>query len=179
MGSARRPFFTADEDDDDDDHGGVASLESMEAGFSGSSSSGSGSGAALSQSHSLDHHNPFSSRPAMARVGGSLRNIPYMGCPVSSPRSARFFYEDHHRPHFLDSCALCKKPLGNHRDIFMYRGDTAFCSEECRQEQMEMDEAREKNLNLSSSLRKDQRKSSTSPSKSQGCHVRTGTVAAA
>ncbi|KAK1611587.1 hypothetical protein QYE76_035260 [Lolium multiflorum] len=45
------------------------------------------------------------------------------------------------RPHFLDACFLCKKSISRDRDIFMYRGDEAFCSEECRQEQMCMDEA--------------------------------------
>ncbi|KAE8680321.1 hypothetical protein F3Y22_tig00111392pilonHSYRG00642 [Hibiscus syriacus] len=56
------------------------------------------------------------------------------------------------------------------------RGDTPFCSEECRQEQIDMDEAMEKNRNLCSSMRalrkNDQRKSEDYP-------FRTGTVAAA
>ncbi|KAM0833327.1 hypothetical protein ACQ4PT_064340 [Festuca glaucescens] len=43
--------------------------------------------------------------------------------------------------HFLDACFLCKKSISRDRDIFMYRGDAAFCDEECRQEQMCMDEA--------------------------------------
>ncbi|XP_020093526.1 uncharacterized protein LOC109713752 [Ananas comosus] len=47
--------------------------------------------------------------------------------------------------HFLDACFLCKKPLAGNHDIFMYRGDTPFCSEECRQVQIEKDEAQEKN----------------------------------
>lgn len=78
--------------------------------------------------------------------------------------------------HFLDSCSLCRKPLSRNRDIFMYRfdlppasravsaservaelvlvlvvcrGDTPFCSEECRQERIEIDEAKEKRWNLS------------------------------
>lgn len=29
-------------------------------------------------------------------------------------------------PHFLDSCSLCKKRLGNNRDIFMYRYVSLF-----------------------------------------------------
>ncbi|KAJ4759148.1 hypothetical protein LUZ62_069523 [Rhynchospora pubera] len=45
--------------------------------------------------------------------------------------------------YYLDSCSLCKKPLSKNRDIFMYRGDTPFCSEECRQEQMEIDQEKE------------------------------------
>jgi endogenous inhibitor of DNA gyrase (YacG/DUF329 family) len=42
----------------------------------------------------------------------------------------------------LDACALCAKPLGLNDDIFMYRGDTPFCSEECRGEQMQLDAIR-------------------------------------
>uniref|UniRef100_A0ACD5V3H2 Uncharacterized protein n=1 Tax=Avena sativa TaxID=4498 RepID=A0ACD5V3H2_AVESA len=39
----------------------------------------------------------------------------------------------------LDACALCAKPLSRDSDIFMYRGDTPFCSEDCRDEQMRLD----------------------------------------
>jgi endogenous inhibitor of DNA gyrase (YacG/DUF329 family) len=42
----------------------------------------------------------------------------------------------------LDACALCAKPLGRGADIFMYRGDTPFCSEDCRYEQMQLDAIR-------------------------------------
>ncbi|XP_019190667.1 PREDICTED: uncharacterized protein LOC109185144 [Ipomoea nil] len=84
-------------------------------------------------------------------------------------------------PHFLDSCFLCRKPLGN-MDIFMYRGDTPFCSEECRQEQIEMDEAKEKRWNLSASMKarkKDQKRTSSSPTKTSEQGYTLGTVAAA
>ena len=43
--------------------------------------------------------------------------------------------------HTLDACAFCTKPLPRNSDIFMYRGDTPFCSEECRFEQMDLDAA--------------------------------------
>jgi endogenous inhibitor of DNA gyrase (YacG/DUF329 family) len=33
----------------------------------------------------------------------------------------------------LNACALCSKPLTRNSDIFMYKGDTPFCSEDCRQ----------------------------------------------
>ncbi|XP_047062178.1 FCS-Like Zinc finger 3-like [Lolium rigidum] len=39
----------------------------------------------------------------------------------------------------LDACALCAKPLARDCDVFMYRGDTPFCSEDCRHEQMRLD----------------------------------------
>jgi endogenous inhibitor of DNA gyrase (YacG/DUF329 family) len=38
-----------------------------------------------------------------------------------------------------DACALCAKSLARNNDIFMYRGDTPFCSEECRHQQMRLD----------------------------------------
>ncbi|KAG8082966.1 hypothetical protein GUJ93_ZPchr0014g46566 [Zizania palustris] len=41
--------------------------------------------------------------------------------------------------HALDACALCTSPLTRDSDIFMYKGDTPFCSEECRYEQMLLD----------------------------------------
>ncbi|OIW10864.1 hypothetical protein TanjilG_27810 [Lupinus angustifolius] len=108
--------------------------------------------------------------------------------PTYQTRSARFYdarfydarFEDH-IPHFLEACFLCKKPLGNNRDIFMYRGDTPFCSEDCRLEQIEMDEAKEKNRNLSSmkALRKKEQNKSSTSNKTQDYSIRTGTVAAA
>ncbi|XP_059316048.1 FCS-Like Zinc finger 15-like [Lycium ferocissimum] len=41
---------------------------------------------------------------------------------------------------FLDSCFLCKQKLLPGQDIFMYKGDRAFCSKECRCRQIFMDE---------------------------------------
>ncbi|KAK1297184.1 hypothetical protein QJS10_CPB15g02061 [Acorus calamus] len=37
---------------------------------------------------------------------------------------------------FLSSCYACKKKLGVGKDIYMYRGDKAFCSRECRYQEM-------------------------------------------
>lgn len=63
------------------------------------------------------------------------------------------------------------------------RGDTPFCSEECREEQIEIDEEKEKNMNLSSSVKamrnKEQRKSKSDPNKARDYSFRTGTVIAA
>lgn len=58
------------------------------------------------------------------------------------------------------------------------RGDVPFCSEECRQEKMDEDEAKEKKLSLSSTM-KALRKKSTSPTRNQDYSYRTSTVAAA
>ncbi|GFY80266.1 senescence-associated family protein, putative [Actinidia rufa] len=45
---------------------------------------------------------------------------------------------------FLKTCGLCKRRLLPGRDLYMYRGDTAFCSLECREQQMKNDERKEK-----------------------------------
>ncbi|ONI22276.1 hypothetical protein PRUPE_2G118400 [Prunus persica] len=93
-------------------------------------------------------------------------------------------YEDQQiEPHFLDACFLCRKPLGNNSDIFMYRGNTPFCSKDCRQEQIQVDEAKQKSWKVSSSssssrgaLRKSDTNNNPTPDKSVR---RTGTVAVA
>eukprot|EP00253_Pinus_taeda_P030033 PITA_30033 len=42
--------------------------------------------------------------------------------------------------HFLRACCLCKRQLNHGKDIYMYRGDKAFCSVECRYQQILMDD---------------------------------------
>lgn len=59
--------------------------------------------------------------------------------------------------YFLDACFLCRKPIASNRDIFMYRGDIAFCSEECRREQMEADEEMERKEKSASAKKLSQR----------------------
>ncbi|MBA0718591.1 hypothetical protein Golax_006331 [Gossypium laxum] len=169
-GPSRRTCFIQEDD-------GLASIVDMEAGYSGS--------------HCQKvNQNGFLSRPLCYSRRSSLRNLSSFSSSsssgsVSSPRPARFYdarFEDVHQPYFLDVCFLCKKPLGCNRDIFMYRGDTPFCSEDCRQEQIEIDEAKEKDMNLSSSvkaMRKKGQRESTSPNEAQGYSIRTSTVAAA
>ncbi|CAN6232271.1 unnamed protein product [Urochloa humidicola] len=41
---------------------------------------------------------------------------------------------------FLQRCSLCNRELAEGMDIYMYRGDRAFCSEDCRCRQIFMDE---------------------------------------
>ncbi|KAE8672200.1 hypothetical protein F3Y22_tig00111848pilonHSYRG00131 [Hibiscus syriacus] len=150
--SSRRPCFIKEDDD------GFAFLADMEAGYSGT-----------------HYQNGFFSRRTR------LRNLTYSSCCSRFARFSDGRFKDHQQPHFLDACFLCKKPLGANRDIFMYRGDTPFCSEECRKEKIEMDEALEKNRNLSSSMKasrsKEQRKAK-SLKKAQDYPFITGTVAA-
>ncbi|KAI3915160.1 hypothetical protein MKW98_011505 [Papaver atlanticum] len=44
---------------------------------------------------------------------------------------------------FLSSCYLCRKKLHG-KDIYMYRGEKAFCSNECRYQQIASDERKDK-----------------------------------
>ncbi|WOL09556.1 hypothetical protein Cni_G18309 [Canna indica] len=95
-----------------------------------------------------------------------------------SPKPSFFCdgFDDDEPRHFLDSCFLCRKPLAGNRDIFMYRGDMPFCSVECRQEQIEMDEGGEKywkKLSIKASSRKDSNKPAADSSpKSHKVHLR-------
>ncbi|KAE9589187.1 hypothetical protein Lal_00000346 [Lupinus albus] len=63
-----------------------------------------------------------------------------------SPRTTHVFHNyivD--KPHgstlvnFLSFCYTCKKHLDQKKDIFIYRGEKAFCSEECRYQEMVLD----------------------------------------
>lgn len=49
----------------------------------------------------------------------------YASSSSSPPRSSMFYYagneDSYEKPHFLEACFLCRKPLGQNRDIFMYR----------------------------------------------------------
>ncbi|MED6111627.1 hypothetical protein PIB30_053977 [Stylosanthes scabra] len=102
---------------------------------------------------------------------------------LSSPRSNMFYhagFEDHYeQPYFLQACFLCKKPLAQNRDIFMYRGNTPFCSKECRQEQIEMDKTKEKKLKISSSKRGVRKSETNNQNSTSDNTLRTGTVAVA
>ncbi|XP_024994987.1 uncharacterized protein LOC112528240 [Cynara cardunculus var. scolymus] len=136
---------------------GLASIAVIEPGFSSSSSS--------------ENH-----RNRSRLISRSLYSF-------SSIRSGMFFNGrfQEQPPHFLDACFLCKKPLGCNRDIFMYRGDTPFCSEECRAEQIEMDEAKEKKRSFSASIKAMRKKeeSEKSSNSSPNYPFRSGAVAAA
>ncbi|KAI3820295.1 hypothetical protein L1987_07840 [Smallanthus sonchifolius] len=84
-----------------------------------------------------------------------------------SPRNPRRNSADHHMqtPHFLTVCRLCNRRLIPGRDIFMYRGDSAFCSSECRQEQMIQDEKKDKQPLLPKKLVSVDSEYSSNPSK--------------
>ncbi|CAO2188427.1 unnamed protein product [Urochloa humidicola] len=54
---------------------------------------------------------------------------------------------------FLKACSLCRRDLSPSKDVYMYRGDQGFCSEECRWEQIMVDEARERQAAVGSKER--------------------------
>ncbi|KAF9622608.1 hypothetical protein IFM89_032507 [Coptis chinensis] len=45
---------------------------------------------------------------------------------------------------FLSFCYTCKKHLGQGKDIYIYRGEKAFCSHECRYQEILLEEGMEK-----------------------------------
>lgn len=52
---------------------------------------------------------------------------------------------------FLQACFYCKRRLKPGRDIYMYRGDAAFCTEECRLWQISCDEGQDSMCSVSAS----------------------------
>ncbi|XVF61673.1 hypothetical protein PTKIN_Ptkin08bG0149400 [Pterospermum kingtungense] len=101
-------------------------------------------------------HNPFHELIPNANSGYDQSFL-----AMVSPKSAST--NDHvveSTPPFLRYCCLCQRRLAPGRDIYMYRGDTAFCSLECREQQMKQDERKEK-LHFVASNKEDRRTSST------------------
>ncbi|KAG5538031.1 hypothetical protein RHGRI_025202 [Rhododendron griersonianum] len=49
----------------------------------------------------------------------------------------------HESNSFLKSCFLCTKELSLDKDVYMYKGDQGFCSVECRDRQIYLDEIKE------------------------------------
>lgn len=66
--------------------------------------------------------------------------------PVFSTASpvANYHWSDTLAVDFLNRCCLCRRRLLLGKDIFMYRGDQAFCSMECRYKQIVVDERKER-----------------------------------
>ncbi|KAF8084637.1 hypothetical protein N665_0709s0014 [Sinapis alba] len=74
---------------------------------------------------------------------------------ASQPADHLTMHQHHHNPKvvmatnndddFLRTCSLCNRNLCHRHDIYMYRGDNAFCSLECREKQIKLDERKVKN----------------------------------
>ncbi|WVZ74153.1 hypothetical protein U9M48_022368 [Paspalum notatum var. saurae] len=69
---------------------------------------------------------------------------------------------------FLDECTLCRKALCG--DIFMYRGDAPFCSDDCRREQIEMDRVRHRRKKQHSLLMAQQQQQQAAAAMAQRDH---------
>lgn len=112
----------------------------------------------------------------------SLTRVYYDGCENSRNRSDRVSSNKSHRvcvfhispetssspvaslvgSDFLSSCHMCQKKLHG-EDIYMYRGEKAYCSIECRERQIMMDEKKEKKWGSQASSRSTAADLSTSP----------------
>ncbi|XP_077245252.1 NAD(P)H-quinone oxidoreductase subunit, putative (DUF581) isoform X2 [Tasmannia lanceolata] len=69
------------------------------------------------------------------------------GASFSASRKENCFFNDspsYPSDNFLSFCYACKKNLGQGKDIYMYRGEKAFCSHECRYQEMLFDEGVER-----------------------------------
>ncbi|KAL4557641.1 hypothetical protein LXL04_035826 [Taraxacum kok-saghyz] len=102
-------------------------------------------GRANSQSPHDHHSNPFTTINPPRSTDGAAADPRFFSPPVTTSKIHRRNSADYSQPaHFLRACHLCNRHLIAGRDIFMYRGDSAFCSLECRQEQMNLDEKKDK-----------------------------------
>ncbi|KAG6480234.1 FCS-Like Zinc finger 6-like [Zingiber officinale] len=85
---------------------------------------------------------------SIAGVGMDWRAARFMGSMLS-PRGGvqrRELFVSPETAGFLMACRLCNRRLGPGRDAFMYRGEIAFCSLECRQQHINLDEQKERCL---------------------------------
>uniref|UniRef100_A0A0D9VL43 FLZ-type domain-containing protein n=1 Tax=Leersia perrieri TaxID=77586 RepID=A0A0D9VL43_9ORYZ len=106
----------------------------------------------------------MASVPSAAKQGrhvtdGAPRAAPPPGVRIGAggrPVAQRRFSGGYHaagveRTAFLKNCALCGKALGPGKDTYIYRGEVAFCSMECREYMIEYHEpAGEQNCSLTS-----------------------------
>uniref|UniRef100_A0A7N0ZSH8 FLZ-type domain-containing protein n=1 Tax=Kalanchoe fedtschenkoi TaxID=63787 RepID=A0A7N0ZSH8_KALFE len=80
------------------------------------------------------HHNQFSEiQPASSDYHWMTSSINNYNNPRR--RNSDPFYQSG----FLRTCGFCRRRLAAARDLYMYKGDGAFCSFECREEQMKRD----------------------------------------
>uniref|UniRef100_A0A7N0V8T3 FLZ-type domain-containing protein n=1 Tax=Kalanchoe fedtschenkoi TaxID=63787 RepID=A0A7N0V8T3_KALFE len=96
--------------------------------------------------HPDQFQNPFAAGGPLAMRNEILDRRMLAPSLSLSPRNFRRNSADFtaETPHFLRSCSLCKTRLVPGRDIYMYRGNSAFCSADCREKQMKQDERKDK-----------------------------------
>ncbi|KAL2467999.1 hypothetical protein Fot_51590 [Forsythia ovata] len=90
------------------------------------------------------NHQPFDPQNSFNSGGLDQRFLATSAAPASPLSLRRNSADFVETAHFLRACSFCKRRLIPGKDIYMYRGDSAFCSSECRQQQMTQDERKEK-----------------------------------
>lgn len=94
--------------------------------------------------------------------------------PSSFTDSPGYYSQD-----FLSACYLCRRQLSHGKDIYMYRGDRAFCSVECRYQQMMSDEKKKKEHCATAAMKHSASSSPQSRSYYQGRNIFTANTMAA
>ncbi|KAL6846186.1 hypothetical protein ACP4OV_023634 [Aristida adscensionis] len=90
----------------------------------------------------LVHHRHHDARGAAAAAARSHHIV--MKQMVLPPAAAARHRRGHELCSFLRACSHCRSELSPDKDVYMYRGDQGFCSEECRWRRILQDEARER-----------------------------------
>ncbi|KAL9262261.1 FCS-Like Zinc finger 14-like protein [Drosera capensis] len=117
----------------------------------------------VSRSHPIPMASPVKGvRRVRGDGGGCFNDMTRVRGVGGGGRGHGGFDRDCREVDFLSSCYLCRKSLHG-KDIFMYRGEKAFCSGECRQRQIAMDEWNEKQCRSESSRSVDRQALSSSP----------------
>uniref|UniRef100_A0ACD5Y2M5 Uncharacterized protein n=1 Tax=Avena sativa TaxID=4498 RepID=A0ACD5Y2M5_AVESA len=99
------------------------------AAFGGGEDGGSGSGGTAVGPPSRDWIAAYRERAAPARAGLRRNSADYSKVETAA---------------FLRHCGLCRRLLGPGKDTFMYKGEAAFCSLECRQQHITHEEWKDK-----------------------------------
>ncbi|KAG7605444.1 FCS-Like Zinc finger 15 [Arabidopsis thaliana] len=84
-----------------------------------------------------NNKNPLSEGVLISPKVVNKANIIVTTAVTTDTTNLRRCYQD---SGFLEHCFLCRRKLLPAKDIYMYKGDRAFCSVECRSKQMIMDE---------------------------------------
>ncbi|XP_009590776.1 FCS-Like Zinc finger 5-like [Nicotiana tomentosiformis] len=134
----------------------------------------------------VDHHDQFkgsSEKQVMmsSTTAGGYDHQYFMAAMVSPRYQRRISGEGFQTEtaNFLRTCGLCNRRLAPGRDIYMYRGDIAFCSMECREQQMKQDERKEKSNKLNSNKTENHHNHSEFPSANSETSSKSETIAAA
>ncbi|KAL9238638.1 hypothetical protein vseg_013034 [Gypsophila vaccaria] len=83
----------------------------------------------------------------VGRVQEEKVNIVEFFSTITSPKIDNFSSSE-----FMKYCHYCKRILDHGKDIYMYRGDMAFCSEECREQEIYSDQFKSKKKRLAKRL---------------------------